>query len=194
MATKKVEKKVEKKETKAPAKKAPEPKVEKKEPDKIQNDNHEALVALATELNDVFGLDGSTDEAIPIKTEDVSTEDLIKEINSTFKELANQDDEFSEQAIKTLALIGLELPKQEETEPESPEPEKKAGKKTSAKKAGAPKKESGPSNKLTVYKAWKSGTTDVDALLKLVKDAVQKGTVTGWISTWKKGTNLPAGA
>jgi hypothetical protein len=74
---------------------------------------------------------------------------------------------------------------------------KKAGKEapvTEAKEEKpAAKKEAGEvSNKEQVHTAWKKGEKDVAKLHELIKERVQKSTITSWVKQWGKGQNLPA--
>jgi hypothetical protein len=73
------------------------------------------------------------------------------------------------------------------------EVKEKGSKPAKAKKKTA--KEPGvPSNKEIVYKAWKESKQKLETaeLSKKVKGAVKDNTIRGWLSAWKKKTNLPA--
>ena len=71
---------------------------------------------------------------------------------------------------------------------------KAADKPAGEKKKGPPPRDADPSksNKGQVYLAWKAGETEVDKLLKVVNEAVSKGTIKSWVGQWKNGKNLPA--
>lgn len=63
-----------------------------------------------------------------------------------------------------------------------------------AERKSKPDKDSGPSNKEIVYKAWKKSKEKADAekLHEPVAAGVKLTTVRGWVSAWRRGTNLPA--
>lgn len=65
--------------------------------------------------------------------------------------------------------------------------------KPAVKKEAPVKKEAGEvSNKEQVHTAWKKGEKDVAKLHELIKERVQKSTITSWVKQWGKGQNLPA--
>lgn len=63
-----------------------------------------------------------------------------------------------------------------------------------AKKKSAGKTDFSKSNKARVWKLWKNGKgiKDPEKLHKRVNEAVKVNTIRGWLSSWQKGSNLPA--
>lgn len=99
--------------------------------------------------------------------------------------------------------------KEEQTAPTDKKVEKKADKKEikkaeeRAKAKEKKNKENSPpatltsvditiqSNKAIIYLNWKNDETNIDKLLSIVKNKVQKNTVKNWISQWAKEKGFP---
>ena len=164
---------------------------------------------VATALNDALYEDPEK-EGIDVEEEDEDT--LHEAIEEAAADLTPEDTDALDDDVWTwledegmldhLKKKGKGKAKKSEPEPKKggkgkkEEPEEEEPAKVSSKKgvvpAGFANRDFSKSNKAVVYKAWKKGTTDVDKLLKVVDNAVQKGTVKSWIGQWAKGENLPS--
>lgn len=156
----------------------------------------ERLVTVATELNELLGLE----PAINLEQENGT---LIEEIKQA-SELLEEGDEVSPQTGETIKEIKGETgaPKEEVkteastdiTEESSTPDEKKESSTSDSSNEGKVKRDPSKSNKGRIFSAWKNGEgeADIAKLNAMVNNAVKESTIKGWISAWKNGKNLPA--